>query len=154
VLLRPLPGTEVLCYSGRRLLPKFFVTQAAACDRSSVSVTQAAAWDQRSVSVTQAAACDRSAALALEKKKLSLRKLVLLPPHFQIIPKSCDLLLIFPCLFPTFLGRMFSSDYGDGLYGSSLSEVPFQGSTFRLTSARLLGDSISARRTKQNRISY
>jgi hypothetical protein len=37
---------------------------------------------------------------------------------------------------------MFSRDYGDGVYGSCLSEVPFQESTFRLTSARLLGDNI------------
>jgi hypothetical protein len=94
-----------------------------------------------SVRVIQATAWDRSAALALWIK-LCMRKLVLLPPHFQIIPKSCDLLLIAPCLFPTFLGRLFSMDYGDGLYGFCPSEGPFQGSTFRLTSARLLGDSI------------
>jgi hypothetical protein len=94
-----------------------------------------------SVSVTQAVACDRCAALTLGIK-LSLRKLALLPPTFQIIPKSCDLLLMFPCLFPEFLGRMFSRDYGDSLYGSCPSEVRFQGRTFRLTSARLLGDSI------------
>jgi hypothetical protein len=87
------------------------------------------------------------------EKKLPLQKLVLLPPHFKIIPKSSDLVLIFPCLFPTFLGRMFSRAYGNGLHGSFPSEIPFQGSTFRLTSARLLGDSISAW-TKQNRISY
>jgi hypothetical protein len=63
-------------------------------------------------------------------------------PYFQIIPKSCELLLVFPCLFPTFLGRLFWRDYGDGLYGSCPSEVPFQDSAFRLTCARLLGDSI------------
>jgi hypothetical protein len=33
-------------------------------------------------------------------------------------------------------------DYGDSLYGSCPSEVYFQESTFRLTIARLLGDSI------------
>jgi hypothetical protein len=63
-------------------------------------------------------------------------------PTFQIIPKSYDLVLIFPCLLPTFLGRMFLRDYGDSLYGSCPSEVPFQESSSRLTSARLLGDSI------------
>jgi hypothetical protein len=52
--------------------------------------------DRSSVRVTQAAACDRSAALALGKNSLSLRKLILLPPHFQIMPKSCELLLVFP----------------------------------------------------------
>jgi hypothetical protein len=108
--------------------------------------------DQSSIRVTQAAACDWSATWALGIK-LSLRKLVLLPSHFQVIPKSCDLLLIVPCLFPTLLGRMFSRDYGDSLYGSCPSEVPFQESMFKLTGARLLGDSIP-RRTKQNRISY
>jgi hypothetical protein len=75
-------------------------------------------------------------------EKIPPRKLALLPPHFQIIPKISDSLLIFPCLFPTFLGKMFSRDYGDGPYGSCLSEIPFKESTFRLTSARLLGDSI------------
>jgi hypothetical protein len=109
------------------------------------------------------------------KKKLPLWKLVLLPPHFQIIPKGSDsslcsiwhlrhsrpnisfcddLLPISPCLFPTFIDRMFSGDSRNGLYGSFPSRIPFQGSMFRLTSARLLGDSISTQRTKQNRISY
>jgi hypothetical protein len=37
---------------------------------------------------------------------------------------------------------MFSMTYGDSLYGSCPSEAPFQESTIRLTSARLLGDSI------------
>jgi hypothetical protein len=32
------------------------------------------------------------------------------PPPPQIIPKSCDLLLMFPCLFPAFLGRLFVPD--------------------------------------------
>jgi hypothetical protein len=90
--------------------------------------------------------------LGAGNKTLSLRKLVLLPPNFQIIPNSCDLLLIFPCLCPTFLGRLFSRDYGDGLYGSCPSEGPFQGGTFRLTSARLLGDSIP--REEQNETKF
>jgi hypothetical protein len=109
------PRTEVYNYMGQLQGPKFCVSQAPACDRS--------------------------AALTLGEKLL-LRKLELLPPQFQIIPKSSDSLLIFPCLFPTFLSRMFSRDYGDGLYGSCPSEITFQGSMFRLTSARLLRDSI------------
>jgi hypothetical protein len=75
--------------------------------------------------------------LRLWGKKLPLRKLALFPPHFQIVPKSSDSLLIFPCLFPTFLGRVFSGDYGNGLHGSFPFEIPFQWSTFRLTIARL-----------------
>jgi hypothetical protein len=77
-----------------------------------------------SVRVTQAVVCDRSAALALGKK-LPLRKLI--GYFFPHICKSYLRVLTFPCLFPTFLGRMFWRDYRDGLYGSCPSEVPFQG---------------------------
>jgi hypothetical protein len=104
-----------------------------------------------SVRVTQAVACDRSAALALGIK-LFLRKLVLLPPHFQIIPKSCDLLLIVPCLFPTYLGRMFSRDYGDSFMApvrpNSLSREHVQADKCPTPWRQH-----SARRTKRNRIS-
>jgi hypothetical protein len=107
-----LPGPKFcMRYSGCCLWPKFCVTQAAAWDRSSVSVTQVAAWDWSSVSVTQAAAWDWSATLALGKK-LPLLKLVLLPPHFQIIPKSSDLLLI----FSMFISHVLRQDVLKGLW--------------------------------------
>jgi hypothetical protein len=44
-------------------------------------------------------------------------------------------------LFPTFLGRSLSRDYGDNPDGPCPSEVPLQESTLRLTGARIPGDS-------------
>jgi hypothetical protein len=76
------------------------------------------------------------------------------PAHFQIIPNSCELLLFFPCLFPTFLGRMFSRDYGDRLYGSCPSEVPLSREHVQADKCPTPWRQHSARRTKRNRISY
>jgi hypothetical protein len=105
VLLRQSPVTEVLCV----LLRQTPVTEVLYVLLRQSPVTEVPLWRWESNSVS---ATTRNS-----------------PPTFQNIHNSRELLLV-SGLFPTFLGRSLSSDYGDNPNGPCPSELPLQESTF------------------------